>query len=66
MSTFGKKDRRDFTAADNATLAVSAMLGAEVRNKRIAHTEARKRMYAAITGLLIAAIYLSAHFAFGW
>jgi len=66
MSHFGQKNRRDYTAADNATLAVSAMLGAEMRNKRIAHTESRKRMYAAITGLVIAGVYLALHFAFGW
>lgn len=33
MSTFGKKTRAEWTGADNATHAMSVMLGAELREK---------------------------------
>lgn len=63
---FGKKDRKDWNAQDNAAHAMSAMLGAEIRNKRIADAERNGRVAAVVIGLVIAGVYLALHFSLGW
>lgn len=63
MSTFGTKHRRDYNAQDNANLAMSTMLGAELRERTQKATDKQRMalvMGTAFVGSLIVAICLTA------
>lgn len=60
MSTFGKKNRSEWTGADNATHAMSVMLGAELREKADKATQTERMIWvcgaAALFGLVVGII----------
>jgi len=55
---FGTKNKRDWTAQDNATHAMSTMLAAEMRDKRVKLAAREKMAVAMGVGLVLAFLYL--------